>query len=114
MLQVFLSVLVFQILVASIGSAAETPAAQVQSVAHGKITLTLREVDITEVMEMLSRKQRVNILLADGVDHNAVHERTGLPRVRLGKIAVLHRVGLATVPLHGLTEVAEIVELIGE
>jgi len=68
MLQVFLSVLVFQILVASIGSAAETPAAQVQSIAHGKITLTLREVDITEVMEMLSRKQRVNILLADGVE----------------------------------------------
>ena len=68
MLQVFLSVLVFQILVASIGSAAETPAAQVQSVAHGKVTLTLREVDITEVMDMLSRKQRVKILLAEGVE----------------------------------------------
>ena len=33
----------------------------------GKITLTLREVDIAEVMEMLSRAARVNILLAESV-----------------------------------------------
>lgn len=33
-----------------------------------KITLSLRNVEITEAMEMLSRKQRVNILLSEAVD----------------------------------------------
>ncbi len=33
----------------------------------GKISLTLRKVDITEVMEMLSRKERINIVLTEGV-----------------------------------------------
>jgi len=33
----------------------------------GKITLTLREVSIAEIMEMLSRAGRVNILLSDSV-----------------------------------------------
>lgn len=33
----------------------------------GKITLTLRKVEISEVMEMLSRAARVNILLSDDV-----------------------------------------------
>ncbi|MGB5472515.1 MAG: secretin N-terminal domain-containing protein, partial [Gammaproteobacteria bacterium] len=34
----------------------------------GKITLTLRKVEIAEVMEMLSRAARVNILLSDDVN----------------------------------------------
>ena len=34
----------------------------------GRITLTLREVSIAEVMEMLSRAGKVSILLADGVE----------------------------------------------
>lgn len=33
-----------------------------------KMTLSLRNVEITEAMEMLSRKQRVNILLSEDVD----------------------------------------------
>ncbi|MGB5177116.1 MAG: secretin N-terminal domain-containing protein [Gammaproteobacteria bacterium] len=36
----------------------------------GKITLTLRDMAITEVMEMLSRAARVNILLSDTVKGN--------------------------------------------
>ena len=36
----------------------------------GKITLTLRETPISEVMEMLSRAARVNILLSDNVEGN--------------------------------------------
>jgi type II secretory pathway component GspD/PulD (secretin) len=56
------------VLLASVGSAAEKSTARVQSVDYGRISLNLRSVDIAEVMEMLSRKQRVNILLADGVE----------------------------------------------
>lgn len=37
---------------------------------NGKITLTLRETPISEVMEMLSRAARVNILLSDNVEGN--------------------------------------------
>jgi type II secretory pathway component GspD/PulD (secretin) len=37
-------------------------------VVNGKISLTLREVAISEVMEMLSRTAHVNILLSDDVD----------------------------------------------
>lgn len=37
-------------------------------VTNGKISLTLREVAIAEVMEMLSRSARVNILLSDDVE----------------------------------------------
>ena len=44
---------------------AETPTLQ-----DGKITLTLRDVSIAEVMEMLSRAGQVNILLSDEVDGN--------------------------------------------
>jgi type II secretory pathway component GspD/PulD (secretin) len=68
MLRISLSVLMFQVLLASVGSAAEKSTVRVQSVDHGRISLNLRAVDITEVMEMLSRKQRLNILLADGVE----------------------------------------------
>ncbi len=68
MLRFSLSVLMFQVLLASVGTAAEKSTARVQSVDHGRISLNLRAVDIAEVMEMLSRKQRVNILLADGVE----------------------------------------------
>jgi type II secretory pathway component HofQ len=68
MLRIALSVLMFQVLLAPIGAAAEKSTARVQSVDHGRISLNLRAVDIAEVMEMLSRKQRVNILLADGVE----------------------------------------------
>ena len=39
-------------------------------VSDGKISLTLREVAISEVMEMLSRSARVNILLSDDVEGN--------------------------------------------
>ena len=42
---------------------AETPVLQ-----DGKISLTLRDVTIAEVMEMLSRAGQVNILLSDDVD----------------------------------------------
>jgi type II secretory pathway component GspD/PulD (secretin) len=64
----FLTALVLQLMLGSVGSSAEKTAARVPSAEHGKITLNLREVDIAEVMEMLSRKQRINILLADGVE----------------------------------------------
>ena len=37
-------------------------------VTNGKISLTLREVAISEVMEMLSRSAKVNILLSDDVE----------------------------------------------
>lgn len=37
-------------------------------VTNGKISLTLREVSISEVMEMLSRSAKVNILLSDDVE----------------------------------------------
>lgn len=50
------------------GIAAEGAAAQVLSTGKGKVSLTLRQVDLAEVMEMLSRKQRINILLSDGVE----------------------------------------------
>ncbi len=36
--------------------------------ANGKISLTLRDTEIAEVMDMLSRQERVNILLGPGVD----------------------------------------------
>ncbi len=36
--------------------------------ASDKISLNLRDVDIAEVMEMLSRKEKVNILLSEGVE----------------------------------------------
>ncbi|MGD2074256.1 MAG: hypothetical protein PVI91_07370 [Gammaproteobacteria bacterium] len=52
----------------SAGTAAETPTVRVHSVDEGKVSLSVREVDVAEVMEMLSRKQRVNILLSDGVE----------------------------------------------
>jgi len=68
MLRIFLSVLVFQVLLVSLGNAADKPVALVESEKPGKVSLTLRDVKIAEVMEMLSRKQRVNILLADGVE----------------------------------------------
>lgn len=42
-------------------------AARDDIVRDGRITLTLREVQIAEVMEMLSRAARVNILLSDDV-----------------------------------------------
>ncbi len=64
----FLTALVLQLMLGSVGSSAEKTAARVPSAEHGKITLNLRAVDIAEVMEMLSRKQRINILLADGVE----------------------------------------------
>ena len=34
---------------------------------NGKITLTLRDTEISEIMEMLSRTARVNILLSEGI-----------------------------------------------
>jgi hypothetical protein len=33
----------------------------------GKISLSIQELDIREVMQMLSREQRLNIFVADGV-----------------------------------------------
>ena len=33
----------------------------------GKITLSIQELDIREVMQMLSREQRINIFVADGI-----------------------------------------------
>ena len=37
---------------------------------NGKVTLTLRDTEISEVMEMLSRAAQVNILLSDAVKGN--------------------------------------------
>lgn len=67
-LGILLSVLVFQLVLVSACKAVEKSTVGVQAADHGKISLSLREVDIAEVMEMLSRKQRVNILLADGIE----------------------------------------------
>ena len=36
----------------------------------GKISLSIQELDILEVMQMLSREQRINIFVADGVSGN--------------------------------------------
>ena len=36
----------------------------------GKISLSVQELDILEVMQMLSREQRINIFVADGVSGN--------------------------------------------
>jgi type II secretory pathway component GspD/PulD (secretin) len=63
-----LLVLVCQLLKPAVVGADEPTTARVQSTDDGKVSLTVREVDIAEVMEMLSRKQRVNILLSDGVE----------------------------------------------
>jgi hypothetical protein len=43
------------------------PTAGTDIIQDGKITLELRKVDIAEVMEMLSREARVNILLSEDV-----------------------------------------------
>jgi type II secretory pathway component GspD/PulD (secretin) len=48
------------------GSAVTIPASE-EIMHEGKITLTLRDVSIAEVMEMLSRAARVNILLSNEV-----------------------------------------------
>lgn len=47
---------------------AETPTPETVATPNGRVTLAVRNADLAEVMEMLSRQERVNILLADGVD----------------------------------------------
>ena len=40
------------------------------AVEAGKISLSIQELDIREVMQMLSREQRMNIFVADGISGN--------------------------------------------
>lgn len=63
---VFTILLVMFLAVATPTFAAEGDDAGIMQ--DGRITLTLREVTVAEVMEMLSRAGRVSILLSDGVE----------------------------------------------
>ena len=53
-------------------------------VVAGKISLSIQELDIREVMQMLSREQRMNIFVADGISGNvSVNLTTWKPPKRL-------------------------------
>ncbi len=64
---IVVAMLLFMAMLMPAGSIAAPAGPQVQD---GKISLTLRDVSIAEVMEMLSRAAQVNILLSDEVSGN--------------------------------------------
>ncbi len=64
----YLTALLVPLLLSASLASAELSLQPLEPTRPGRVSLAVRGADLAEVMEMLSRKERVNILLADGVD----------------------------------------------
>ncbi len=67
-LRMYLTALLVPLLLSASLASAELSLQPLEPTRPGRVSLAVRGADLAEVMEMLSRKERVNILLADGVD----------------------------------------------
>ena len=64
----YVTALLVPLLLSASLASAELSLQPLEPTRPGRVSLAVRGADLAEVMEMLSRKERVNILLADGVD----------------------------------------------